>query len=62
MLPEMGPPVTTRWEWPLPDKSWDLEVEEFAAAITERRRPIGDINDALLTMSVIDRVYRENPL
>jgi len=62
MLPQMGPPETTRWEWPLPDKSWDLEVEEFAAAITERRRPIGDINDALLTMSVIDRVYRENPL
>jgi len=62
MLPQMGPPETTRWEWPLPDKSWDLEVEEFVAAITERRRPIGDINDALSTMSVIDRVYRENPL
>jgi predicted dehydrogenase len=60
MLPEMGPPETTHWEWPSPDKSWDLEVQEFAAAIAERRRPIGDINDALSTMSVIERVYQEN--
>jgi predicted dehydrogenase len=59
MLPQMGPPETTRWEWPESDKSWDLEMQEFAAAIAERRRPLGDINDALATMSVIERVYRE---
>jgi predicted dehydrogenase len=60
MLPQMGPPETTRWEWRQPDKSWDLEVQEFAAAIAERRQPIGDINDALSNMSLIERVYREN--
>lgn len=60
MLPQMGPPETTRWEWSSPDKSWDLEIEEFAAAIAEGRRPIGDITDALSTMSVVERVYLEN--
>ncbi|MGP0086607.1 MAG: Gfo/Idh/MocA family protein [Steroidobacteraceae bacterium] len=61
MLPQMGPPETMRWDWPEPDNSWDLELQEFAAAITERRCPIGDINDALGTMTVIERIYREKP-
>jgi predicted dehydrogenase len=59
MLPQMGPPETTRWEWPFPDNSWDKEVAEFVAAIAEGRRPVGDIEDALVTMSIIDRIYRE---
>jgi predicted dehydrogenase len=59
MLPEMGPPETTRWEWPFQDCSWQVEVAEFAEAITQNRRPIGDIYDAMLTMTVIDRVYQE---
>lgn len=58
MLPGMGPPETTRWEWPFPDRSWDAEVAEFINAIDEGRRPLGDITDAVETMSVIDRVYR----
>jgi predicted dehydrogenase len=61
MLPQMGPPETTRWEWPFPDKSWDLEFEEFAAAIAQRRRPVGDIEDAVSTMSVIERAYGAQP-
>ena len=59
MLPEMGPPETTRWEWPFPDRSWDLEMFEFLAAICERRQPIGDIADAVACMKVIDYVYRQ---
>ncbi len=59
MSPEMGPPETTRWEWPFPDRSWDLEVAEFIDAIAQNRRPNGDIADAVSTMTVIDRVYRE---
>src|ERR671933_506707 len=29
MLPEMGPPETTSWEYPMGDRSWGLEFEEF---------------------------------
>jgi predicted dehydrogenase len=59
MLPQMGPPEIARWEWPFPDISWNMEVAEFVAAIAEGRRPVGDIEDALVTMSIIDRIYRE---
>lgn len=57
MLPEMGPPLTQCWEYPLQDRSWDLELAEFAAAIAEGRRPIGDIYDAKANLDIIARVY-----
>jgi predicted dehydrogenase len=59
MLPEMGPPETTRWEYPFSDHSWETETAEFIAAIRERRRPIGDAADAVGSMSIVERVYRE---
>lgn len=57
MLPEMGPPETTTWEYPFPDRSWDLEFADFAAAIREGRRPIGDIFDAKANLDIIAKVY-----
>ena len=59
MLPGMGPPETTRWEYPFADRSWDAETAEFIAAIHERRRPIGDAAEAMTSMSTIERVYQE---
>jgi predicted dehydrogenase len=58
MLPGMGPPETTRWEYPFPDRSWDTETAEFIAAIDEGRRPIGDAAEAVACMSVIERIYQ----
>jgi predicted dehydrogenase len=58
MLPGMGPPETTRWEYPFTDRSWETETAEFIAAINEGRRPIGDAADAVGSMSVIERVYQ----
>jgi predicted dehydrogenase len=58
MLPGMGPPETTRWEYPFADRSWETETAEFIAAIQEGRRPIGDAADAVGSMSVIERVYQ----
>ena len=58
MLPELGPPETTTWEFPFPDRSWDLEFADFTAAIVERRRPCGDIADALAMHRIMDRAYR----
>jgi predicted dehydrogenase len=57
VLPEMGPPETTRWEFPFTDLSWDAEIAEFISAIGEGRRPIGDATEAAATMSVIERAY-----
>jgi predicted dehydrogenase len=58
MLSGMGPPETTRWEYPFSDKSWDNETAEFIAAIHEGRRPIGDATEAAASMSVIERIYQ----
>lgn len=57
MLPGMGPPETTIWEYPFPDSSWDLEFRDFAEAIAEKRRPNGDIYDAKANLEIIGAVY-----
>ncbi|HLH12704.1 MAG TPA: Gfo/Idh/MocA family oxidoreductase [Methylovirgula sp.] len=61
MLPGMGPPETTRWEYPFPDRSWEAETAEFISAIAEKRRPIGDALEAVGSMSVIERIYKGEP-
>jgi predicted dehydrogenase len=57
MAPEMGPPETTSWEFPFPDTSWELECRDFFAAIAEKRRPTGDIEDAKANLDIIGKVY-----
>jgi predicted dehydrogenase len=57
MLPQMGPPETTIWEYPFADTSWKLEFEDFAAAIREGRRATGDIEDAYEVLKIVDKVY-----
>lgn len=36
MLPEMGPPETTIWEYPQEDRSWALELNDFVEAIEKK--------------------------
>jgi predicted dehydrogenase len=57
MLPEMGPPETTSWEYPFPDRSFAHEFDNFVAAIEGRARPNGDIDDALANLAIIESVY-----
>ncbi len=63
MLPEMGPPDTTSWEFPGADLSWQREFAEFEASIKENRQPVGNIQDAIAMLEIIDGVYEgDNPL
>lgn len=57
MLPEMGPPETSIWEYPFPDRSWEAEMAEFAAAVAEGRQPVGNIHDAVAMHRIIDQAY-----
>ncbi len=57
MLPEMGPPETTIWEYPFPDRSFELEMEEFLKAIEEKRLPSGNLYDAQSALEIVGRVY-----
>ena len=58
MLPEMGPPKTTAWEYPPPDQSWEAEFADFADAIRDDRPPCGDIADAVANLAIVGEVYR----
>lgn len=61
MLPEMGPPETTIWEYPRGDQSWALELAEFLEDIELGRPPSASLGDALAAMRVVEDVYRGSP-
>jgi predicted dehydrogenase len=57
MLPEMGPPQTTIWEYPAPDRSWETEFNDFVECI-EKNRPVnGDLKDARQALKIVDFIY-----
>jgi predicted dehydrogenase len=60
MLPEMGPPETTAWEYPMGDNSWALEMAEFYDDIHHNREPTAGLNDALAALTVIQKIYKES--
>jgi predicted dehydrogenase len=59
MLPEMGPPETTIWEYPMADDSWEQEMAEFLEDIRTGRRTSAGLADAAAALRVIEKVYRE---
>ena len=60
MLPEMGPPVTTAWEYPMADNSWEWESACFLEDIRLGRQPQPGIEDAQAALRVVERIYEEN--
>lgn len=60
MLPEMGPPETTAWEFPMADNSWELEMAEFREDIRLKRRPAASLEDAVAALEIVDKIYRES--
>jgi predicted dehydrogenase len=57
MLPEMGPPETTMWEYPMADDSWAQEIAAFYEDIRLSRPAQPGIEDAYAALQVIDRIY-----
>jgi predicted dehydrogenase len=60
MLPEMGPPETTIWEYPMADQSWSLEFSEFLEDIRLRRTPAASLNDAYQALKIVNSVYQQS--
>lgn len=60
MLPEMGPPETSIWEYPFEDRSWGREFEAFVRAIEDGTPPPASLQDAKAALDVVDQVYRMN--
>lgn len=59
MLPELGPPETTAWEYPFPDDSWRLELDDFRTAVEHRQPPCGGLADAQAALTIVETIYGE---
>lgn len=60
MLPEMGPPETTIWEYPFPDNSWELEFNDFIHSIEQGIELEGNIIDAKKILEIVQFVYSQS--
>ena len=60
MLPEMGPPETTSWEYPMGDDSWMIEMAEFYEDIRLNRTPSAGLKDAFESLKVVQQIYKES--
>jgi len=60
MLPEMGPPETTSWEYPMADDSWEKEMNEFFEDIRSDRIPSAGLTDAYAALKIVEAIYKES--
>lgn len=58
MLPQMGPPETTIWEFPRGDESWKIEMAEFFEDIRLNRTPVPGLKEAKSALKVVEQIYR----
>jgi predicted dehydrogenase len=59
MLPEMGPPETTIWEYPGEDHSWRTEFAHFLDCVQQGNQPSGTLEDALAALEIVQRAYEQ---
>lgn len=60
MLPEMGPPETQAWEYPMGDVSWALECREFLHDIEHGRQSSPGLDDALKALEIVRAVCNKS--
>jgi predicted dehydrogenase len=60
MSPEMGPPETLAWEYPMADNSWAVEIEEFYDDIRLGRPASAGLGDAYEALKIIEKIYKES--
>jgi predicted dehydrogenase len=58
MLPEMGPPETQIWEYPMADNSWQVEFDEFVEDIEKQRQPAAGLPQAFAALQIVEEIYR----
>lgn len=58
MLPQMGPPETYCWEYPMGDNSWEVEFEDFISDIKENRECAPGLIDAIENLKIINNIYK----
>ena len=58
MLPGMGPPETTIYEYPAADDSWETEMADFSEDIRLLRTPLPGIVDAQAALRIAEQVRK----
>jgi predicted dehydrogenase len=58
MLPQMGPPETTIWEYPGEDRSWEVELTDFERAVNGDRAGVPGLQDAHAALTIVEEIYR----
>jgi predicted dehydrogenase len=58
MLPQMGPPETTVWDYPAGDGSWALELAAFETDIRTGRAPSPGLPEGIRTLEIVEEIYR----
>lgn len=59
ILPEMGPPEATAWEYPHGDRSWGLEMAAFLDDIRLAREPQPGLAEAIATLRIVEQIYAQ---
>jgi predicted dehydrogenase len=57
MLPQMGPPETTVFEYPRGDESWKIEMDAFFEDIRLGRTPEPGLKEARAVLEVVEKIY-----
>ncbi len=60
MLPQMGPPETTVFEFPGADDSWAAETRAFADDIRQNREPSPGLTESIRTLEIVEEIYRRS--
>lgn len=60
MLPEMGPPETTTWEYPMQDTSWAVELQEFYDDMQQHKTPSAGLAEAIAVHTIIGTLYAQS--
>ena len=58
MLPEMGPPETTIWEYPGEDTSWKRELSTFLESVASGTGRGPGLPDAMAALQIVETIYR----
>ncbi len=59
MLPEMGPPLTSAWEWPRADESWLTELKDVLDDVSGRPSRGANLDDCIAAFQIIERAYEK---
>lgn len=60
MLPQMGPPETTVWDYPAGDNSWQLEMAAFEADLRTGHAPSPGLPEAIRTLEIVEKIYHNS--